>query len=157
MSKGKSFDVLDCVHGHISHRHSCFQQRVGWGNMFLEPLDVVNRWSSCRIGLLCNVCNVASQCSQIDASYARSTQKWTLKRYELMVHTMNELMVLLWDLRCQTEDNINFLVGGPKTIASSNISALGGKWMVCDQILYPNVRRDIVRKVFSSAFYWCQK
>jgi hypothetical protein len=30
-----------------------------------------------------------------DASCARSTQKWTLKQYELMVHTMNELIVLL--------------------------------------------------------------
>jgi hypothetical protein len=43
MSKGKSFDVLDCVHGHINHRHRCFQQMVGWGDMFVEPLDVVNR------------------------------------------------------------------------------------------------------------------
>jgi hypothetical protein len=73
-----------------------------------------------------------------------------------MVHTMNELMVWLQDLRCQTEDDKNFLVGGPKTIASSVISALEGKWMVCGRILDPNVRRDIVRKVSSSAFYWCQ-
>jgi hypothetical protein len=52
---------------------------------------------------------------------------------------------------------MNFLVGGgPKTIASSVISALGGKWMVCGQILDPNIRQDIVRKVSSSAFYWCQ-
>jgi hypothetical protein len=30
-----------------------------------------------------------------NASCALSTQKWTLKQYELMVHTMNELMVWL--------------------------------------------------------------
>jgi hypothetical protein len=47
--------------------------------------------------------------------------------------------------------------GGPKTIASSNISALEGKLMVWGQILDPNVRWDIVRKVSSSAFYWCHK
>jgi hypothetical protein len=28
--------------------------------------------------------------------------------------------------------------------------------MVCGRILNPNIRRDIVRKVSSSAFYWCQ-
>ncbi len=69
---------------------------------------------------------------------------------------MNELMVWLQDLQCQTEDDMNFLVGGPKTIASSFISALGGEMDGLRSNFYPNVHQDIVRKVSSSAFYWCQ-
>jgi hypothetical protein len=56
-------------------------------------------------------------------------------------------------LRCQTEDDMNFLVGVTKNIASSDISALEGKWMVWGQILDPNVHQDIIRKLSSSAFY----
>jgi hypothetical protein len=48
---------------------------------------------------------------------------------------------------------MNFLVGGAKTIARSNISALEGKLMVWGQILDPNICSDVVRKVSSLAFY----
>jgi hypothetical protein len=43
MTNEKSFDMLDCVHGHINHRHSCVQQIVSWGNMLVQPFDVVIR------------------------------------------------------------------------------------------------------------------
>ncbi len=69
---------------------------------------------------------------------------------------MNELMVWLQDLWCQTEDDMNFLVGGSKNYCQQRHQCSGWKWMVCGQILDPNVRRDIVRKVSSSSFYWCQ-
>jgi hypothetical protein len=52
---------------------------------------------------------------------------------------------------------MNFLVGWPKTIASSNASVLEGKWMDWRQILDPNVNQDTVRKLSSTAFYWCHK
>jgi hypothetical protein len=52
---------------------------------------------------------------------------------------------------------MNFLVGMAKPIASSNASVLEGKWMVWGQILDPNVNQDTVRKLSSTAFYWCHK
>jgi hypothetical protein len=52
---------------------------------------------------------------------------------------------------------MNFLVGMANTITSSNASVLEGKWMVWGQILDPNVHTNIVRKLSSTAFYWCHK
>jgi hypothetical protein len=52
---------------------------------------------------------------------------------------------------------MNFLVGMAKTIASSDASVLEGKWMVWGQILDPNIHQDTVRKLCSTAFYWCHK
>jgi hypothetical protein len=52
---------------------------------------------------------------------------------------------------------MNFLVGMAKTIASSNASVLERKWIVWGQILDPNIDQDTVRKLSSTAFYWCHK
>jgi hypothetical protein len=42
-------------------------------------------------------------------------------------------------------------------MASSDASVLEGKWMVWGQILDPNVDQDTIRKLSSTAFYWCHK
>ncbi len=50
------------------------------------------RRNVCRMGFLRSA---MSQCSQIDDNCAWSTQNWTLKPYQVMVHSMNELMAWL--------------------------------------------------------------
>ncbi len=69
----KSFDVLDCVHGHINHRHSYFQQIVGWGNMLVEPFDVVIRGGhlaecgvQCDVTMQSNWCQLCTICSKVN-------------------------------------------------------------------------------------------
>jgi hypothetical protein len=76
----KSFDVLDCEHSHVNHRHSCFQPIVSWWTMTVEPFDVVirvghlaecgfvqcditmqsNQWQICTIYLKLNVETISS-------------------------------------------------------------------------------------------------
>jgi hypothetical protein len=52
---------------------------------------------------------------------------------------------------------MNFLVGWPKPIASSDARVLEGKWMVWGQNLDPNVDQDTIRNLSSMTFYWCHK
>ena len=51
-----------------------------------------------------------------------------------MVHTMNELMAWLYDLRCQTEDDMNFLVGGVQKLSLAATSVLwgGNEWFAVE-------------------------
>jgi hypothetical protein len=50
-----------------------------------------------------------------------------LKTYHMIVHTMNELMIWLNQLRYQTEDGINFLVGMAKNYCWQQCQGPGGE------------------------------
>ncbi len=72
-----------------------------------------------------------------------------LKPYKQRVHTMNEVIVLLWHWHGKNDDDINFFWWTAKTVAGSYKLHEGhdGRLAGLGSILDPNVNQDTIGKL----------
>jgi hypothetical protein len=79
------------------------------------------------------------------------------KQYQWMVHTMNELMVLLQEWGDNTYEDIIIFGHAAKTRAGSNMRIVAGDFMVWAQKLDLSIHQNTNGKPTSRAFNWCNK